>query len=103
MGTLDSDHITVTCTCGAKLRARHAAIYDEDNERMVIFGGDDGGHRNDVWAMSLDTPGAETWSALAPGGDVEGTKDLFAYQNEMGCDLSPGGGEDRGACRNAPS
>jgi hypothetical protein len=34
-----------------------------------------------------------TTDALAPGGDVEGTKDLFEYQNEMGCDLSPGGGD----------
>lgn len=34
-----------------------------------------------------------TLDALAPGGDVEGTKDLFEYQNEMGCDLSPGGGD----------
>ena len=30
-----------------------------------------------------------TNDALAPGGDVEGTKDVFAEFNEQGCDLSP--------------
>jgi len=50
-------------------RSRHVAVYDEDNERMVLFGGDDGGHRNDLWELTLDSPGSEVWSVLAPGGE----------------------------------
>src|SRR5262245_63283536 len=35
---------------------------------MVVFGGDDGTSRNDVWALSLS--GSPAWSALAPAGSL---------------------------------
>jgi SdrD B-like domain/Galactose oxidase, central domain/Kelch motif len=48
-------------------RYYHTAIYDPVRDRMVVFGGSDGGsYRNDVWALSL--AGSPAWSQLAPTG-----------------------------------
>ncbi|OGF14524.1 MAG: hypothetical protein A2W00_04145 [Candidatus Eisenbacteria bacterium RBG_16_71_46] len=47
-------------------RYQHTAIYDPMRDRMVVFGGNDGSYRNDVWALSL--AGSPAWSALAPAG-----------------------------------
>ncbi len=47
-------------------RGFHTAIYDSVRDRMIVFGGDDGAPRNDVWALSFD--GNPTWSQLAPTG-----------------------------------
>jgi len=54
-------------------RAEHTAIYDPVRDRMVVFGGynvDNGGHRNDTWALSLSSTPA--WSALSPTGTPPG-------------------------------
>src|SRR5205814_9289042 len=49
-------------------RIWHTVIQDRARDRMVVFGGYDGGSlRNDVWALSLGSSPA--WSALAPAGD----------------------------------
>src|SRR6185436_5586527 len=34
-------------------RSRHAAIYDPDDDRMIVFGGTDGGRLNDAWSLDL--------------------------------------------------
>ena len=47
-------------------RSQHTAIYDPVRDRMVVFGGFDGGYRNDVWLLSL--AGSPAWSVLAPAG-----------------------------------
>lgn len=57
-------------------RFLHAAIYDGEHDRMVVFGGSDAqlgelpvgnrGFRNDVWALSF--AGIHAWSELTPGG-----------------------------------
>ena len=48
-------------------RLGHSAIYDPVRDRMVVFGGfNNGGHRNDVWALSL--AGTSAWSELTPAG-----------------------------------
>ncbi len=47
-------------------RSLHSAIYDPVRDRMVVFGGNSGSFRNDVWALSL--AGSTAWSALAPTG-----------------------------------
>ena len=48
-------------------RRWHSAIYDSDNQRMIVFGGGGGGDVfDDVWALDL-TPGAEAWSELDLG------------------------------------
>jgi len=50
-------------------RSEHGAIYDTSNGRMIVLGGFDAGREiNDVWALDLNTPGAETWIALSPSG-----------------------------------
>ncbi|GEM_PF-2962718 len=51
-------------------RYGHGAVYDASGDRMIVFGGDNGalGVLDDVWALSLDTPGAEAWDSLAPSG-----------------------------------
>src|SRR5262245_50977907 len=47
-------------------RRGHTAIYDPVADRMVVFGGDDGSPRDDVWSLSLD--GTMAWTQLAPSG-----------------------------------
>jgi hypothetical protein len=45
----------------------HSAIYDPVGDRMVVFGGTNGGSLfGDVWALSL--AGTPAWTKLAPGG-----------------------------------
>ena len=56
-------------------RLGHAAVIDEPNARMVVFGGCTGGSStcavvNDTWALSLPATGTPTWSALAPTGTL---------------------------------
>jgi hypothetical protein len=49
-------------------RANHRAIYDPVRDRMVVFGGYQGGYLNDVWALSLS--GTPTWTQLTPAGTL---------------------------------
>jgi hypothetical protein len=48
-------------------RYEHSAIYDPVRDRVLIFGGDDGALRNDVWELSLSTD-PPVWSELSPLG-----------------------------------
>ena len=50
-------------------RFEQSAIYDPLQHQMVIFGGRNGVHYNDVWALDL-TSGSETWMELSPGGTL---------------------------------
>ena len=50
-------------------RSGHSVIYDQANDRLVLFGGslgDEMGLTNDVWAMSLTDP--PVWTHLHPAG-----------------------------------
>lgn len=44
------------------------AVYDATCDRMVVFGGYDGGFLNDVWGLTLSE--SPTCSPLVPGGDA---------------------------------
>jgi hypothetical protein len=59
---------TRVVTSGTPPSARHghSAVYDAQEDRMIVFGGDDGARRNDVWALSLAE--TEAWTLLAPTG-----------------------------------
>lgn len=49
-------------------RLQHTAIYNPNNNQMIIFGGfNSGTFYNDVWTLSL-SPGTETWTQLFPSG-----------------------------------
>jgi hypothetical protein len=57
-------------------RAQHTAVYDPVRDRVLVFGGDGGTFRNDVWELRLD--GTPTWSPvtatdLPPSGRREHT------------------------------
>lgn len=58
-------------------RARHAAVYDPDGDRMLVHGGLDGrGVAADVWSLSLrDTV---RWERLEPRGDGPGARHAHA-------------------------
>ena len=47
-------------------RRYHTAIYNAERDRMIVFGGDDGTARNDVWALSLGE--SPQWTQLMPSG-----------------------------------
>lgn len=51
-------------TSGPSARAQHTAVYDDAQDRMVVFSGF--GQNADLWALSLS--GSPTWSPLFPGG-----------------------------------
>ncbi len=49
-------------------RRWHTAIYDHNNQRMIVFGGSSGGDvLAETWALDLSTPGAEAWTELDLG------------------------------------
>jgi hypothetical protein len=48
-------------------RFEHSAIYDPNGQRMIVFGGKNGVHLNDVWQLDLSV-GSESWQQLYPGG-----------------------------------
>ena len=83
-------------------RRYHSAVYDAANERMVVFGGSGrGGLRNDVWALDLSTPGAETWSQLSVTGSVPAARwqHTAIYDSVNGL-MVVFGGSDGSALRN---
>jgi galactose oxidase-like protein/Kelch motif protein len=47
-------------------RFAHTAIYDDANDRLIVFGGYDGAFLGDTWALTLSDP--PTWSQLLPAG-----------------------------------
>ena len=47
-------------------RSGHTAVYDPVRQRMIVFGGNDGSLRNDVWALSLS--GTLEWKSIEPSG-----------------------------------
>lgn len=51
----------IPTTPGPTPRFWHSAIYDELGDRMIVFGGDDGMIRNDLWALSFASGG---WTRL---------------------------------------
>jgi hypothetical protein len=49
-------------------RYYHTAVYDAHENRMVVFGGDDGDPKYDAWALSLDA--SPEWSPVEPAGTL---------------------------------
>jgi hypothetical protein len=47
-------------------RERHTAVWDAAGDRLLVFGGDDGDLRADVWALSF--AGSPAWTELTPAG-----------------------------------
>ncbi len=47
-------------------RRLHSAVYDPVRDRMIVFGGFDGGYYNDVWALSFTS--LPTWTQIVPAG-----------------------------------
>ena len=48
-------------------RRLHTAVYDPVNDRMLVYGGFDGGFLGDVWQLDFQSSPA-AWSQLTPGG-----------------------------------
>jgi hypothetical protein len=46
-------------------RGAHSAVLDENNDRMIVFGGG----ANDVWALPLSGPDANVWSQVLARGE----------------------------------
>lgn len=47
-------------------RSGHSAIYDPERDRMLTFGGEGSGYRNDVWVLTWG--GSPTYRAWSPAG-----------------------------------
>ncbi|MBI1839096.1 MAG: hypothetical protein HYR95_02295 [Candidatus Colwellbacteria bacterium] len=63
-----------------------ATVYDAKNQRAIMFGGMDGtrGTLNDVWELSLKTPGQEFWVNRTPqaGGPIARWESKTVYDSE---------------------
>lgn len=51
---------------GPPARARHTAIYDALQDRLILFGGETPDHVDDVWALGLAD--SVSWTELGPSG-----------------------------------
>ncbi len=72
---------------GTKPSARwlHAAVYDATNDRMIIFGGDDGSSfLNDVKALSFSGGADGAWSSITPTGTAPSARRQPAYAIDTG-------------------
>ena len=70
-----------------------SAELDRDANRLIVFGGESGGVRNDVHALTLDASPA--WSDLAPAGTPPDPR-LFASMVSLGTRMIVFGGTDGG-------
>ncbi|MCC6622508.1 MAG: hypothetical protein IT385_14685 [Deltaproteobacteria bacterium] len=50
---------------GPSARVGHSAVYDPLARRMIVFGGAEGSHIGDPWALSLPDEGDPRWESLA--------------------------------------
>jgi hypothetical protein len=57
-------------------RYRHTATLDPMNDRVLVFGGWDGWHTNDLWQLSLSDPPA--WMQLHPDGRTPGPRSMHS-------------------------
>ncbi|MGH2571233.1 MAG: Kelch repeat-containing protein, partial [bacterium] len=74
-------------------RASHAAAYDPLRDRIVVFGGNDGSLRNDVWALSLG--GTPAWTQILPAGTPPSARERHTAVWDAGGDrLLVFGGHD---------
>jgi hypothetical protein len=53
-------------------RTQSAGAHDPARNQLVVFGGFDGGYRDDVWALSLEGEGC--WTQVAPAGPLPGRR-----------------------------
>jgi len=55
-------------------RCGHSAIYDQADQRMIVFGGCNSGiYNNEVWALNL-YPDSASWFLLSPSGSPPGPR-----------------------------
>lgn len=87
VGALGVYTLTKLVPTGTKPIARwlHAAVYDATNDRMIIFGGDDGSSfRNDVAALSFSGGADGAWSSITPTGTAPSARRQAAYSIDTG-------------------
>ena len=72
----------------APVRVAHGAVYDPNNDRMIVYGGGDGSNFNpsasvlgDVWALTFSGTGAGSWAQLTPSGTAPAARlgMIFVY------------------------
>jgi len=63
------------------IRSFPGGLFDKDNNRMIIFGGNADDFYNDVWSLDL-TPGNEQWTELHPSGSAPEIRSGFAYGSD---------------------
>ncbi|UCD83557.1 MAG: hypothetical protein JSU92_09645 [Deltaproteobacteria bacterium] len=85
-------------------RSGHTAIYDDENRRMIIFGGwgSSGEQLNDVWALNLFENGLDgMWVKLNPSGGapsaISGHSAVYDSSNKR---MIIFGGSEDGTCKN---
>ena len=79
-------------------RSQGAMVFDHANHRMVLFGGTDGGPRNDVW--TFDPGPSATWSLLSLAGPPQVRRSHSAIYDAPRHRMLVFGGINGGAARN---
>ena len=73
-------------------RFEHSAIYDPIGHRMIVFGGRNGDHYNDVYALDL-TLGSESWQQLLPSGSPPAVRGRhFCVYDDVSYEMAVGFG-----------
>jgi hypothetical protein len=81
---------------GPSARWGHSAVFDFMNQRVAIFGGEDGTtFYNDVWVLDISKVGSEVWTQLAPTGVPPGIRSFHsAVINQWNGEMLVFGGTD---------
>jgi len=60
-------------------REQHVMVIDKLNGKMYMFGGSNGGFKNDIWLFSIS---ANSWSQLSPAGTLPSARERHAMVME---------------------
>lgn len=66
----------------------HAAVYDINNNRMIVFGGDEAEtYKNDLWELDFATSADGVWALLSPTGTAPSARrqPTYIYNASAGC------------------
>ncbi len=88
-GSLTAPWTQITGT-GPSSRQHHAMAYDSVNHKVVLFGGDSGGDRNDTWLFDTISKG---WTNAMPSGQIPPPREAhgLAYDSKNGVVIAYGG------------
>jgi hypothetical protein len=79
----------------APVSQSHSAVYDDGNQRMIVFGGNDGTTNSaQVWTLTLPGSGSGAWTLLGPASPPSARRDHAAIFDGANLRMTVHGGDD---------